>query len=166
LNLGANEYGRRRSFYTKRASACRRGSAGFGRDILSLLSFWGQHKLWFLVDGPGLFGDGALWSWNGENLNSRRRAGEYRRRAAKLTEDAQRVRDAADRWHLLDLAEGYVRAAFTSRKAGASPVQADPNQVQPERHEEFGYGCLTRFQSRTLMIVLFTASGSASIPVA
>jgi hypothetical protein len=40
-----------------------------------------------------------------------RRAREYRRRAAKLTEDARRVRDAADRRHLLELAETYQRAA-------------------------------------------------------
>jgi hypothetical protein len=33
------------------------------------------------------------------------------RRAAKLTEEAQRVRDYADRKHMLDLAEGYARAA-------------------------------------------------------
>jgi hypothetical protein len=31
----------------------------------------------------------------------------YRRRAAKLTEDAERVRDAADRRHMLELAAIY-----------------------------------------------------------
>jgi hypothetical protein len=40
-----------------------------------------------------------------------RRANEYRRRAAKLTEEAQRARDAADHRYMLDLAEGYARAA-------------------------------------------------------
>jgi hypothetical protein len=40
-----------------------------------------------------------------------RRAREYRNRAAKLTDEAQRVRDADDRRHLLDLAECYKRAA-------------------------------------------------------
>jgi hypothetical protein len=34
-----------------------------------------------------------------------------RRRAAKLAEEAQRVRDADDRRHLLELAETYRRAA-------------------------------------------------------
>ena len=41
-----------------------RGSAGFGCDNLSLLSFWSYHELWILVDGSGLCGDGALRSWN------------------------------------------------------------------------------------------------------
>jgi hypothetical protein len=40
-----------------------------------------------------------------------RRGRDHRKRAAKLTEEAQRVRDAADRQHLFDLAEGYARAA-------------------------------------------------------
>jgi hypothetical protein len=39
-----------------------------------------------------------------------RRARECGRRAAKFTEQAQRFRDAADRRHLLNLAEGYTRA--------------------------------------------------------
>jgi ribosomal protein L17 len=39
------------------------------------------------------------------------RAREYRRRAAKLTEKALRVRDEADRKHLLELAAMYRRAA-------------------------------------------------------
>jgi hypothetical protein len=38
-----------------------------------------------------------------------RRASEYGRRPAKLTDDAQRVRDDGDRRHLLDLAEYYKR---------------------------------------------------------
>jgi hypothetical protein len=40
-----------------------------------------------------------------------RRAFEYRRRAAKLAEDAERVRDDADRRHLLDMAATCQRAA-------------------------------------------------------
>jgi len=40
-----------------------------------------------------------------------RRAREYRKRAAKLADEAQRARDDEDRRHLLDLAETYQRAA-------------------------------------------------------
>jgi hypothetical protein len=38
-------------------------------------------------------------------------ASEYRRRAAKLAEEAQRVRDAADRRYVLDLVAMYQRPA-------------------------------------------------------
>jgi hypothetical protein len=44
------------------------------------------------------------------NATTTRRASEYHRRAPKVTEDAQRVRDATGRRHMLDLAEGYARA--------------------------------------------------------
>jgi hypothetical protein len=43
------------------------------------------------------------------------------RRAAKLTEEAQRVRDDADRRHLLDPAETYRRAA--DQVASALPAE-------------------------------------------
>jgi hypothetical protein len=52
----------------------------------------------------------------------RRRASEYLKRAAKLTEDAQRIRDAADRQHMLDLAEGYARGrVYASGPAHSAP---------------------------------------------
>jgi hypothetical protein len=50
-----------------------------------------------------------------------RRAREYRRRAAKLAETAQHVRDAGDRRHLLNLAEGYARVADQMAAVPAEP---------------------------------------------
>jgi hypothetical protein len=49
-----------------------------------------------------------------------RRAREYRRRAAKLAEAAQHVRDAADRRHLLDIVAMYRRAADLGSKIKAA----------------------------------------------
>jgi len=51
-----------------------------------------------------------------------RRARDYRKRAAKLADEAQRTRDAEGRRHLLDLVECYKRTAEPSvarRAAGA-----------------------------------------------
>jgi hypothetical protein len=52
------------------------------------------------------------------HFEGRRRAREHRRRAAKLTEDAERVRDAGDRRHLLDLAECYQRSRSKQNSLG------------------------------------------------